>query len=385
MADEKPQKKITVLVVDDSRVVRVAASRMFGEDFEVLLAVDGADALGIIENNPEIQVVFSDLAMPEMDGYELLESVRQHTDESIRSLPLIIATGAGNPEPAKHKAFSLGATDFITKPFNGMDLKARARSYAQLRQANKTLKEQVTIDAMTGLLNPKGFKMQLEKDIAFAGRHDANMTLMTIEIDHYKDLFIRIGRQSTEQLIKKVSHVLEETFRKEDSIARIGLARFIVSLPLAHASNAIDLANRLCHTIESFKVKLDGKRIKITVSAGVVSVSPDVDVEVDMLVNMANKALDIAADRGASQMYELSLEDYLEYLRDIERKSMSIDKLLDDIEAGEQKAVGLKLESAMIRLQPLFAMFSDEQVKLLVASRDKKVSNVVFFDNSSGK
>src|SRR5690606_9734625 len=95
-----PPEKIKVLVVDDSKVVRIAASKMFGEHFNVILAIDGADGWNIIENDPEIQVVFTDLVMPEMDGFELLKTIRSSDKDTISNLPVIVATGADNPEIA---------------------------------------------------------------------------------------------------------------------------------------------------------------------------------------------------------------------------------------------------------------------------------------------
>ncbi|WP_086929835.1 GGDEF domain-containing response regulator [Agarilytica rhodophyticola] len=374
--------KIKVLVIDDSRVVRVAATRMFDEDFDVVLGVDGADGLAILERDPDIDVVFTDLAMPEMDGFELLEAVRSHTDENLRELPIIVATGAGNPESAKQKAFSLGATDFVTKPFNGTDIKARARSYAKLHEQNRSLKQNATIDNLTGLLNGRGLKMQLEKEISFAARHESNLTLISLEVDNYKDLFVRIGREGTEKVVKRVAKVLEDAFRKEDSISRVGIARYIVSMPMSYAESAVDMANRICHTIESLKAKLDGKRIKITVSTGVSSVLVD-DIDAGTLIGMANEALQRASEVGASQIYQLSLEDYRKQLDDEAKKSLSIDHLLDQIEAGNQLAIAPQVDNAIERLGPFFKLLSDQQVAKILTARQKLGGNIVDFN--SGK
>ncbi|PCK03678.1 MAG: hypothetical protein COA42_20305 [Alteromonadaceae bacterium] len=382
MSSVSNDRKVKVLVVDDSRVVRVAASRMFGDDFDVLLAVDGADALSIIERDSDIHVVFSDLAMPEMDGYELLTALREHTDENIRTLPIIIATGAGNPEPAKKKAFSLGATDFITKPFNGTDLRARARSYAQFREANKELKEQATIDTLTSLLNLRGIQMQLNKEISFAVRHESNITLMCIEIDRYKDLFVRIGRHGTETLIKKVSTVLEDTFRKEDSLARVGLARFIVSMPLSQTESARDLANRICQTIESFKASLDGKRIKITVSIGVCAVESDEQVDVDFLLGMAFESLERALRDGASQLKEFGIDEYRQVLLENAKQTMSVDSVLEAIEHGDRVGLVERIDNAIDRLSPLFAMLSNEQIQRIVGYGQGMKGNIVNIDST---
>lgn len=374
-------QKIKVLVIDDSRVVRVAATRMFDDDFDVILGVDGADGLAIIERDPDIHVVFTDLAMPEMDGFELLEAIRSHTDENIRELPVIVATGAGNPESAKQKAFSLGATDFVTKPFNATDIKARARSYAKFREQALTLKENATIDNLTGLLNLHGLHLQLEKELSFASRHESNLTMIAIEVDHYKDLFVRIGREGTEKVIRRVARVLEDTFRKEDSIARVSLARYVVSMPMALTENAMEMANRICHTIETLKAKLDGKRIKITVSIGVSSVQVDSDIDSNTMLGVAIEALERASRVGASQIHELSLEEYRQHMEDEARRSLSIDDLLEQIHSGNQLAIAGQLDAALHRLSPLFRLLSDQQTQEIITARQERANNVVDFSS----
>ncbi len=387
MEYDSASSKIHVLFIDDSRVVRVAAMRMFDGDFDVKLGVDGADGLAILERDPDIHVVFTDLAMPEMDGFELLEAIRSHTDENIRDIPVIVTTGAGNPESAKQKAFSLGATDFVTKPFNGTDIKARARSYAKMREQNKSLKENSTIDELSGLLNYRGLCMQLDKEISFAARHEANLTMIAIEVDHYKDLFVRIGRQGTEKVVKRVARVLEDTFRKEDSISRVSLARYVVSMPMAMSENALDMASRICHTIESLKARLDGKRIKITVSIGVSSVQVvDSDLEPKTLVGLATEAMTRASSIGASQIYEMDLKEYEHILEEEAKKSLSIDYILDQIETGNESSIAYQFDSAVDRLEPLLRCFSDEQYDKLNAIRQKRGNNVVDFSyNRSNK
>lgn len=353
--------KIRVLVVDDSRLIRIAAAKMFGDDFDVLLAVDGADAWDIIQRDHDIQVVFTDLVMPEMDGFELLQEIRTSKDQVIASLPVIVATGADNPEVAKQKALGLGATDFITKPFNAMDIKARARSYAQFRSVNRQLQEQSTLDVLTGLLNTKGLRHQLTKELSFVDRHRSSITVMAVEIDAFKDLFIRIGRGGAESVIKKVSKVLQDTVRKEDSVARTGVASFMVSMPLASGQNGLELADRICRTVESFRARLDGKLLKITVSVGVCSLEAGTSGTLEAILDCASGALQHATRLGCSQLYQMSLNDYHEQLADEARHHLSIDALLDKIREGDVQAVMPYLDIALERLAPLMTVLSNEQ------------------------
>ena len=124
-------KENQVLVVDDSRVIRRAAVKILEKDFEVVEAEDGIDAWNELKKNPRISVVFSDLGMPNMDGFELLEKIRKAPDSIVAKIPVIIITGAEETDGTKEKVIALGATDFISKPFDSISLKSRASAHSK--------------------------------------------------------------------------------------------------------------------------------------------------------------------------------------------------------------------------------------------------------------
>ena len=118
-----------ILFVDDSKVVRSAAVHMLGDDFDLALAEDGQKAWDMIVADNTIKLVFTDLVMPELDGFEVLNLVRASTDERIRKLPIIVLTAADDSSGSKEKAYQMGATDFITKPFDAAKIKAGAEAH----------------------------------------------------------------------------------------------------------------------------------------------------------------------------------------------------------------------------------------------------------------
>ncbi|MFA7553210.1 MAG: diguanylate cyclase [Spongiibacteraceae bacterium] len=368
LAKTKPAK-IRVLIIDDSRLIRAAASKMFGDEFDVVLAVDGTDGWEKINNDPDIQVVFTDLVMPEMDGFELLKLIRTNNKVAISNLPVIVATGADNPEVAKQKAISLGATDFITKPFDGLAIQARALAYAKLHSTNKALRSQTTLDPLTGMMNSQGIQRQLVKDLAFVSRHGSSMTVMTLEVDSFKDLFIQVGRAGAEAIVKKIASVVGASVRKEDSIARTGVAMFTVIMPLAQGHNSLELADRICQTVESFRAKLDGKRMKITISVGVNVIDADNQPDAAAVLDAAELALTQAAAKGRSQIYQMTMKEYLSILAEREKETMSIDQLLLKIQEQRVTEVVPCLDVALYRLAPLLAMLSNEQKQRIITYR----------------
>ena len=122
-----------VLVVDDSRVIRRAAVKILQKDFDVIEAEDGEEAWEELQRNSNISVVFSDLGMPVMDGFELLDKIRNAQDPALAKVPVIIITGAEESDGTKEEVLELGATDFISKPFDSISLKTRAAANINYR------------------------------------------------------------------------------------------------------------------------------------------------------------------------------------------------------------------------------------------------------------
>lgn len=234
-----------VIVVDDSKVIRNAARKMLGAEFDVVVAEDGSDAWPLLEHDPTIQVVFTDLVMPGVNGYELLRNIRTAADARIRSLPVIVVTGVEDDEVARARALELGATDFITKPFTTIDLLARARAHASHQRETTELRAQTTLDALTGLANKAGFLDRLQQDMAYARRHRQQLTLVRLELEDFRALFLQRGKEVGERLLKHIAALLRATIRKEDTAGRVGLGGFALSLPGGDAQGVERMVERL--------------------------------------------------------------------------------------------------------------------------------------------
>jgi two-component system, cell cycle response regulator len=262
--------KARLLVVDDSKLMRKAAVKMLGDEFDIVLAEDGQQAWIQLESDPTIQVLFTDLNMPVVDGYELLERVRGSGDPGVQSLPVIVMTGAENDEDARMQALQGGATDFITKPFTASDLLARARAHASHRRKTAQLEAQTTLDALTGLANKAGFLQRLQQDLAYARRHLQPMCVVRVELDDFRRLFLGYGREVAEGLLLRVARMLQARIRKEDTAARIGLGGFALTLPGAQVAGIEGMLERLRGELAADAPRgEDGLVIPLTLSAGV--------------------------------------------------------------------------------------------------------------------
>jgi len=187
--------KPEILVVDDSKVIRIAVKKILANDYVVHLAEDGLVGWEILQKNNAISVVFTDLIMPNLDGMGLLENIRNSSRDNIAELPVIVITGFDDSEATKQKVFEAGATDFISKPFESIDLLSRAKSYTRLSQKVVELEKKTGYDKLTGLYNANLLEEQGKKAFSFSNRHKLAISAIYFEIEDFQNYFLSYGKR----------------------------------------------------------------------------------------------------------------------------------------------------------------------------------------------
>ncbi|MFZ5723336.1 MAG: GGDEF domain-containing response regulator [Pseudomonadota bacterium] len=367
-----------VLLVDDSKVMRKAALKMLSDECDVVVAEDGVDGWRQLEADTTIQVVFSDLSMPRLDGYGLLKKIRTADDPGIAGMPVIIVTGAENDDAAREKALDMGATDFITKPFNSTDLVARARAHAKYQRVKQQLQEQVTVDLLTGLANKNGFMERLKQDISFTKRHQQPLSLVRLEIDDFKKHFLAHGKDVADAMVMHVARVIRSRIRKEDTAARIGLAHFAISLPTGKADGSKGLADRIRAEIAAHPLNLGGKPLHIMASGGVLTPEAHPGLTAMSAMEECQQVLDAAIKAGGNRV--LGDTDIRKMRADVLLPSkpvpptspevpigqVRIDELLAQIERGETQAATEQLPQALKRMLPILKLLNERQRNQLI-------------------
>lgn len=305
---ESTTGKPILLVVDDSRLMRVAARKILKEDFDILEAGDGEQAWESLQANPRINLVMSDLSMPNLDGLGLLKRIREAEQDYVRTLPVIIVTGAEDDDGSRQTALSAGASDFITKPFESIQLLARAKAQAKQQctqealvnsEASKQQLEQLNpVDLLTGLANARGFTNAMEESLSYARRHRTELALLLLRVDKYKVMFLRNGKQTAEDILQRLARLLCEGRRREDIAARTELDTFGLLLPSANAIGARRVAEQILETIRNQHFESGAETLHVTVS--IASVAPLItpDTTAAELLATARERLQQAADAG---------------------------------------------------------------------------------------
>ncbi|HSH29495.1 MAG TPA: diguanylate cyclase [Thiohalobacter sp.] len=309
MSEENTPTGTQVLVVDDSRVIRVAARKILKEEFEVLEAGDGEAAWDALQQNPGIALVISDLSMPYLNGMDLLKRIREAEDKHLANLPVIIVTGAEDDEDAKSSAFAAGASDFLSKPFDSVQLLAHTRSHiklatteTRLEQTATAIETEPTVDLLTGLLNQRSFTDRGHQELAYAIRHRSELGLVFIDVDAFDEAFIKYGKPAGEAILKIFTRIIQDSIRAEDTAGRVGLARFGLVLPSANAVGARKLAMRICTQIASRTFKIGNETLRLTASAGVITPLIRRETRFEELLEQAQRLLGRAQHSGGNRV-----------------------------------------------------------------------------------
>jgi diguanylate cyclase (GGDEF)-like protein len=353
---ENTKEKQRVLIVDDSKVIRVTARKILRDHFETVEAVDGEDAWELLAGEETFSLVVSDLTMPRLDGFGLLERIRSSHLPQVRELPVIIITGANDSEATMERARSAGATDFIGKPFDAVHLLARTQAHASAHAATNTLMEENTaleetssIDSTTGLCNETCFMERGYQQLSYAIRHGSNLAMFRIEIDSFGELFQRHGETLTESVIREMGKTLTTVIRQEDTAARTGTARFSLLLPGMNQNGIRNLAERINQKFTTYRFMSGDTRVPVTISVGVGA--PDIrrNTRFEELLTIADERLARAVKQGGNQivyeeaspmpspgMPEAALAE-----ADTEAKGFPAEFMLEDLEEIELSHVDL--------------------------------------------
>jgi two-component system cell cycle response regulator len=306
---DNPKEKQRLLIVDDSKVIRVTARKILCDHFETIEAVDGENAWQILSGEAPVSLVVSDLTMPELDGFGLLKRIRSSHLPHIRELPVIIITGSNDTESTMERARHEGATDFIGKPFDAVHLLARTQAHANshavtniLKDANAALEELTTVDPLTGLANEAAFMERGYQQLSYAIRHDRTLTLFRMEIDGYGAVHRKYGASFAESVIQTVARLLLDAIRQEDTVARTGTARFALLLPGMDKSGVRSLAERINTSIATRVFKSGNDKATVTVSIGVASPRVRRDMQLSELITSADECLSRAIAGGGNQV-----------------------------------------------------------------------------------
>ncbi|MCA9730935.1 diguanylate cyclase, partial [candidate division KSB1 bacterium] len=255
-------------------------------------------------DGPKLAIL--DWMMPQMDGITVCREIR---GKSNGSYIYIILLTARDQMSDFLEGMEAGADDFITKPFKDQELRARLRAgirilelQSELLAARDAIQYQANHDPLTGRWTRAAIFEILEKEINRTNREKGLLSLMMIDIDHFKEINDRFGHLAGDEVLREVVNRMQHSLRPYDSIGRYGGEEFLVVLPGCKQKDAHGLADRLCKTVSMQPIYLSGHEVTITCSIGISTFVNGNNVTSMELIGGADKALYKAKETGRNRV-----------------------------------------------------------------------------------
>lgn len=298
----------TVLVIDDSTLIHnLLDVWLKPENLRVLHALDGATGVAMaLEHQPSL--ILLDLVLEHESGYDVVRTLMESPET--RDIPVVILTGATDTEN-KVRCLDAGAVDYVTKPFDPMELRARVRVGLRLRRYQELLARQARIDALTGCWNRGYLDERVLSEVATGWRHGRPVGLLLVDVDHFKLINDRHGHATGDRALQLVADLLRTSLRAGDTVGRYGGDEFAVIVRETPMHGLQRLVDRLADLVRGLS---DPSGARLTVSVGgamlsqVCASSPELAAHA--LFEAADHALYAAKRRGRDQgvVYSEELE-----------------------------------------------------------------------------
>ena len=308
-----------VLIIDDSATVReqiitvLAPFNLFNRYIE---AYDGLDGFKKLLSSP-VDIILCDLEMPRIDGFKFLSMLKARPE--FLDVPVIILTGRDDRE-RKLMGLEQGASDYITKPFDHEELVARVKIHLKikklqndLKRSNELLLDLSNTDHLTGLFNRRYMMEALDKEVQRSIRKCGDLSLIMLDIDHFKEVNDRFGHLQGDIVLQRVALQLKKELRSYDCAARYGGEEFIAILPDSTLQQSIFVADRIRMSIQDTTFDVQLAPLRLTASVGVARFSWEQNMTVDGFIKQADDALYRAKANGRNRV-EFHDSDVLKYM-----------------------------------------------------------------------
>lgn len=270
------------------------------EEF-IVTAVDSAEKAIDLLKSQHADIVITDIMMVGMNGLELTKIIKKDHD-----IDVIVMTGF-SADHSYEEAIGQGASDFVFKPLRFEELSLRIRRVLKERKLSEErdqmlekLKKLATTDGLTDLYNSRYFYRQLDLEVDRAKRYGHALSLLLIDIDHFKEYNDSYGHLEGDKVLIRLGKIIKSCLRRMDTAHRYGGEEFTVILPETASDEAIIVANRIREAIEeeTFTPR-PGRESTTTVSIGVTEYLPN--ERISYLVQRADKAMYLSKDQGRNR------------------------------------------------------------------------------------
>jgi diguanylate cyclase (GGDEF)-like protein len=304
MTEEIKVKENSVLIVDDEKANIMALTLILSEEYTIYAAKNGPDAIEVAKTH-QPHVILLDILMPDMDGYEVLNLLK--SNEITCEIPVIFVTGLANADD-EEKGLSMGAADYISKPFRPAIIRLRVFNQIQMRNQFNLIRHMSMTDQLTSVPNRRNFDSRMIVEWNNAKRNKAPLSIFFADIDFFKKYNDKFGHLQGDVALQTIAKVIIDSLRRSnDFIARWGGEEFAVLMPATFTAGALEVAENVRENIKNTPIPCNESGAEIvTVSIGVNTIIPDKDSSMSDFIDGADKALYDAKNTGRDKVCSFS-------------------------------------------------------------------------------
>ncbi len=290
-----------VLIVDDERLNIRVLNEVLRNDYEIMVATGGEQALKLAASaKPDL--VLLDIMMPAMDGYEVCRRLKEA--EATKNTPVIFISALNNATD-ETRGFELGAVDYVTKPFNPAVVKARVQTHIRLKLQADLLEKLASLDGLTGIPNRRAFDEVREREWRRSQRSGNDLAIVMIDVDMFKQFNDQYGHGAGDECLTRVARALAACLhRPQDFVARYGGEEFAAVLPDCTEDGALLIGERFCTAVAALGIDHSTSKaaLHVTISAGIVIGKATGSSGPANFCEVADKMLYLAKENGRNQV-----------------------------------------------------------------------------------
>jgi diguanylate cyclase (GGDEF)-like protein len=310
MTDEKENKERILIAEDDPVSRRVLETLLKKWGHEIVVANDGLEAVRLLESREAPRLAVLDWMMPGLEGVQVCQRIRQDTTQPYVYLLLLTAR---SQKDDLVRGLESGADDYLTKPFDAQELRARLHVGKRILElqdnliaAREKLLYQATHDALTGIAN-RGVSLDaLRRERSRQTRESGFFAIILLDIDHFKYVNDTYGHPAGDAVLTEAAQRIKNCIRPYDTLGRYGGEEFLIVLPTADGPGAVCVAERIREAFEEQPVVTERDKIAITVSLGIAVSGAQNSFDAESLLQMADEAL-YRAKRAGRNRVELAV------------------------------------------------------------------------------
>ncbi len=306
-----------VLIAEDTRAIRmIVAATVANAGHEAIEASNGIEAVEAFKDNGSIDLIVMDAEMPEMDGFDATQAIREYQEDDW--VPIIFLS-AHDEDDYIQRALDTGADVYLKKPINAVQLLGQIKALEriadmksklsnlnlELQNVNRVLENMARLDGLTQIPNRRSFDERVEVEIARCFRNQSPLSLMICDIDCFKQYNDTYGHLAGDTTLQKVAKAIEGSFhRATDLVARYGGEEFVVLLPDTHVNDAFRMTANMIEAVEKLGVPHKSSKAdvdRVSISIGVASADGQNALSKTELIERADEALYQAKETGRNK------------------------------------------------------------------------------------